>query len=321
MKYKISVEFKKIAQQVVEKHNPNYSGQFPVKSDALDADYVRDFKNAHQKLLKNDFQSPEDFVSRIGKFGYEGGHYIIRGDGSMGELAKSHVTHMSDATTKAGDRTEKIKRTWFNKKRKPTPEELELPTRYTNNYRTHETYELIHHLFEGGIRLYVTPSKIVITAYQVPSDRQLDMIEKISEIDFIDNIYSYIVLQKNNEIVKYTTNSKNFEDFKNFIMKLRDSNQAASQEAINRIQLLQSFRGDSDPNATEIMRLTKPKPASELGRKLTREEIQAILEKYPPLRNMEKSARNRAIIRIAERLDENNCYQQSDWVMEMVDEV
>jgi predicted SAM-dependent methyltransferase len=165
----------------------------------------------------------------------------------------------------------------------------------------------------------------VITAYQIPSDEQLNMIQKFCEIQGEDFIEVDLYLQKsekNRDITHYDYIFDSFESFKSKMLKLRYSPRNLDQDAIRRIQLLQSFRNDSDfenPKPDDFV--TKPKPASELGRKLTREEIQDILKKYPALRNMEKSARNRAIIRIADYFDSNNCYQQSDWVMEMVDEV
>jgi len=312
--------FKKLSQQKFEKHKPNYSGQFPIQTDKLDADYVKHVQQEHknQSIL---FETPDDYTEDTdGYFGGGSGHYIVHGDGGLSKLYLGHRTHLASITDAA---------TLPNPTANPdklTGHEDERRRRYwDNHYSEGDVYKLIHHLFDGGIRLFYLGKRVVITAYQIPSDEQLNMIQKFCEIQGITSIDMDLYLQKsekNRDITHYDYRFDSFESFKSKMLKLRYSPRNLDQDAIRRIQLLQSFRNDSDfENPKPADFATKPKPASELGRKLTREEIKDILSKYPPLRNMEKSARNRAIIRIAERLDENNCYQQSDWVMEMVNEV
>jgi hypothetical protein len=297
MKYKIEIKFEKTAARA-RKHKPNHSGQFPVKSDALDADYARDFLKNHPDHV-DIFKDPSEYRS---KWHPDGTSYILHGDASLSRLPRGHFGYIDDVT-------KDMSHALSNSKKQ----------RYIRN-KDGFGYELLHHLFDGGIRVYAYNRKLYITAYQVPTDEQLSMIKEICDQRESSIIDADIELYKIGRLYGHYKTFNSFEKFKDFVLSLRYKHETADQDAIKRIQLLQSFRDDSKEEAPYKIPQglgVKPKPVGELG-KLTKEEIQSVIEKYPALRNMEKSARNRAIIKIAERLDKHNCYQQSDWVMEML---
>jgi hypothetical protein len=168
--------------------------------------------------------------------------------------------------------------------------------------------------------VYLEKDDLYLTSYQIPTDEQLAMIQEICDHNDVTSIEISMFLYKNNRTVEYFQDCYSFEEFKDFVLSLRYKHETADPDSLRRVQLLQSFRGDSElpQNRTLNTLGVKPKPVGELVEKLTEEEIKSVIEKYPALRNMEKSARNRAIIRIADYFDKHNCYQQSDWVMEML---
>jgi hypothetical protein len=188
------------------------------------------------------------------------------------------------------------------------------------------TYELIHHLFNGGIRVYVDDGYMTLTAYQIPNDNQLKMIHEIYNKLHIIKIRIELNLNKKlpHGASFFDHNTfEDFDDFNNYIHSLKSKSTAMTPEKRQKIEMLQRFRNQAEEpklNKEVPRRPRRPIPQQ------TQTPIGTLNEQFKNINwpkgekfKMPAIANTNNLIKIAEYLDKNNRYEESDLIMNILD--
>jgi hypothetical protein len=166
--------FKKIA---FDEFIPQYSGDYPTKiesNDKLHSDWVEDFKRQYQTKLRDSHVHGAYTPRRSGT----NSSYVMHGNGQLDELPRHHERYIREIANDIIPDYNVDNDKYF---------------RYKQHKNLMHAYELIHHLFNGGIRVYVDDKILVITTYQIPNNNQLKMLNEIFNKLHIEEIRSEFV--------------------------------------------------------------------------------------------------------------------------------
>ena len=297
--------FKKIfSKEAMEKYDPKYSGQFPIKSDALDQDWVEDLKKAHEKLVAKkyvlgEYKKPyNDIVS-----------FILHGNGQLDALPSHHYPHLKRAK-------DSIMPDYNYNEPSNSPDNSKY-YRYKQQADAMDTYEYIHYLFQGGIRVFVDEDIMSITAYQIPNKEQIDMLREIYNTHNINEIKIELELNRKGFYSEYNR-FWDFGTFENYLQSLKPGSSEISPAVQKRLEQMRGFRRQWEEEPAQTTPPKKPtKP-------FTEEEIDHLM-KNPNVEwpsgnkfKMPAVANIMTIIKTAEYFDANNRFEESDLMLKLI---
>ena len=297
--------FKKIfSKEAMEKYDPKYSGQFPIKSDTLDQDWVEDLKKAHEKLVAKEYVLGEykkpydDMVS-----------FILHGNGQLDALPSHHYPHLKRAK-------DSIMPDYNYNEPYNSPDNSKY-NRYKYQADAMDTYKYIHHLFQGGIRVFVDEDIMSITAYQIPNKEQIDMLREIYNTHNINEIKIELELNRKEFYIEYNR-FWDFGTFENYLQSLKPGSSEISPEARERNEQMRYFRRqweEKPAQTTPPKKPTKPMTEEEIDRWLNDPNV-----KWPSVNKfkMPFAANIMTIIKTAEYFDANNRFEESDLMLKLI---
>ena len=297
--------FKKIA---FEDFIPQYSGESPEKiigKTKLHSDWVEDFKRQYQKKLY-DSHNHGEYIPPI----TDTASYVMHGNGQLDELPRNYY-HGEYITEIANDITPRyIDDTYADNDKY---------FRYKKQKDLMHYYELIHHLFNGGIRVHIYEKLLLITAYQVPNDSQLRMLHEIYNKAHVQEIHSELVSDGIGNDKKFY----NFDSFSNYVHSLRSKVLEMTPEKRQKIEMLQRFRNQAEEPKLNIDNPRRPRrpqpqktqtPIGTLNEQLVKNLNWPKGDKF----KMPAVANIMTIIKTAEYFDANNRFEESDLILNLV---
>jgi hypothetical protein len=298
--------FKKIfSKEAMEKYDPKYSGQFPIKSDELDQDWVEDLKEAHKNLVA------EEYVLGKYKKHDDSASFILHGNGQLDALPCHHYPYLRSAM-------DSIMPDYNYNEPSNSPDNSKYD-RYQQQANQMDTYKYIHHLFQGGIRVFVDENIMAITAYQIPNKEQINMLREIYNTHNINEIKIDLELNRKEFYSGYKT-FWDFGTFYNYLQSLKPGSSEISPEARERIEQMRYFRRQWEEKPAQI---TPPKKPTKPTKPRTQEEIDHFNDpnrKWPSLNKflMPEAANIMTIIKTAEYFDANNRFEESDLMLKLI---
>lgn len=215
---------------------------------------------------------------------------VVHGNGTVDYLDMHHGDHF-DRLSQLADSELK---------------EQYLKDKLYNMTLTMPTYQLIHELFEGGLRIYMVGKSIYVDAYKIPGERQLDVIEKIGRANNIDHFTINLNYLRPDGRPWYKTFGGTMSQIRNSFDNLNKIPEAKMKD----IELIRQFRSDEDPVKMEIPRRNRP------TRNISPELAKQIADNMKPFRYKEVGAKIKELVKIAQNLDDSGRFQDADRVME-----
>ena len=260
------------------------------KHNLYDPEMAKSLKEEHEQYIKS---KPHARVSNPEEITQGGESLVLHGDGTLDYLDIHHAEHFNRLSqlVQAGSDNEGLK----NK--------LALST------WQYPTYQLIHELFDGGIRIYMLGSGMYIATYRVPSDRQFEMLKKLGEANNVSNYEMTLNYQGANGGVKYKEFSGTLGEIKQKMQNIGK----IPEEKQRDIELLRQFRSQEEPTKLEIPRRNRS------TRQISPELAKQIADSMKPFQYREVGAKIKELVKIAQNLDEQKRYYDADCVLEYIE--
>lgn len=279
-------------------------GEFAQPFYPLDENDKQVLRNYHDTNKVGEI-TPEN----LSKFDLDGDSLILRNDGNIDLLDDIHHFYMKGLFDSAGK---------------------SLKTRFSDISGRINAHELIHTLFEGGVRLYVTDSgnELNITAYQFPTKVQLNMIDLLDEKFSFERCFCIIYAHINGKTERLpfdATGELSWYNVRNQIdrkkISLQNPQNSTPEEAENRRRhdQITMFR---DPNYGRKEQAPDWSPRQKQLLDLTPEQRAHLLRNLnlKPMTYKEKSAYVKSMTKLAAELDYEGHYATADIIDSMIRE-
>jgi hypothetical protein len=264
--------------------NIEYTGDKPVTLEyPINKKFIQDFRKHHKDmLLGGSYALSEPFNNLRGE------SFIIMPDGSLDGFEEYHGVHMNSVF----------------KKMQYHEEDPDIARKNKHNYEVKlpdDTYEKIHHIFSGGIRLFLPGHYSgYLTCYQLPNTQQLKAIEKIFKEFKIQILWVELSYEMDGLIRTESGEFKSYDEFYNFIKKFQQEKPPTPEEQ-ERINKMRFFR-DPFEEQKEMMR-----PTQSIQGNLSQEQINSLkkipLKGTPPSMRWPGASSFDNLIKLASKFD------------------
>jgi hypothetical protein len=274
-------------------------GDYAIDLANLNPEFKKDFLNEHEERIDHKYKPKDIHYEDPDKY-YS---YVLQGNGDLDLLDRVHSHHLDTVFNNINRFHHTYNDDWND------PE-----------FNRFGIYGKLHHLFDGGFRVFNNEGILTISGYQVPTDIQVQAIDNFVKEMGPRSFKLELWLKNTNpsDPPKYIEHKTyGWPDMRKYILSLRKSNsQEMTPEILQRIQHLQQFR---QPEMKE-----KPvMPNRPFGGNLTKEEIRSLLKntkmhKAPNFMRYPGAQTLQNLIKIAQTLDEQNQYIKADTIMNFV---
>lgn len=253
-----------VSSEFSENYVPNYSGKRAVDIDLkVPQKVINDLRDSHHllKVDQNEFEKSYPKESYPNKF-YEKYHsFIIMPDGTIDALESYHSHHMKEVRNDTRMKNNNIN---------DQDDDKFLLEKKLNLISQLGTYESIHYIFEGGIRLYFPYDGWgQFVFYQIPTQAQMMAIKNLFSLDVIGTAEGDLYYQSNGEKQYAHFRCYSFNELEDFFKKYSGENEM-NEGKREKLKTLKFFR---DPFSERDEKQIQFKP--QFGN-LSPEEIQSM---------------------------------------------